>query len=96
MLHHILQGTHYEIGLHLGASLARQGCFLLDQVPFPLTEEWLDFTRACLPLYRTWFPAALGELEGLAEGQGCSVQLLAGWSSPCTPCLPASSAPVSH
>ena len=78
MLHHTLEGTHYEMGLQLGASLAQGGRLLLDQVPFPITEERRAFARACLPLYRTWFPAALEELAGLAEGQGCSKDMLAG------------------
>ena len=78
MLHHTLEGTHYEMGLQLGASLAQGGRLLLDQVPFPITEERRAFARACLPLYRTWFPAALEELAGLAEGQGCSKDMLVG------------------
>ena len=78
MLHHTLRGTHYQIGLRLGSSLAGRGCFLPSQAPFPVTEERLAFARACLPLYQAWFPSALEELRGLAEGQGCSQALLAG------------------
>ena len=59
MLHHTLRGTHYQIGLRLGSSLARRGCLLLEQAPFPVTEERLAFARSCLPLYQAWFPSAL-------------------------------------
>ena len=78
MLHHTLQGTHYEIGLQLGLDLARQGIYLLDQVPFPITRERLDFAQACLPHYRRFFPAALEELRGLSLGQNCPFEALAG------------------
>ena len=78
MLHVQFTGSHYEIGLQLGRTLARRGQYILDQVPFPLTGERLAFARACLPLYRNWFPGALEELRGLAEGQSCSAEALAG------------------
>ena len=78
MLHVQFTGSHYEIGLQLGRTLARRGQHILDQVPFPLTGERLAFARACLPLYRNWFPGALEELRGLAEGQSCSAEALAG------------------
>ena len=78
MLHVQFTGSHYEIGLQLGRTLARRGQHILDQVPFPLTGERLAFARICLPLYRNWFPGALEELRGLAEGQSCSAEALAG------------------
>ena len=57
MLHHTLEGTHYEMGLQLGASLARRDCFLLNQVPFPLTAvsyTHLDvYKRQSLAQYST-------------------------------------------
>lgn len=78
MLHHILNGTHHEIGFQLGTDLLRQGVRLLNRVPFPITQERLDFARACLPHYRRFFPAVLEELRGLAQGQGCSFDTLTG------------------
>ena len=67
MLHVQFTGSHYEIGLQLGRTLACRGQHILDQVPFPLTGERLAFVRACLPLYRNWFPGALEELRGLKK-----------------------------
>ena len=64
MLHTQLHGTHWQIGFQLGAGLARDGHFILDAVPFPITPARLEFARTCLPLCRRWFPAALEELEG--------------------------------
>ncbi len=78
MLHTQLHGTHWQIGFQLGAGLARDGHFILDAVPFPITPARLAFARTCLPLYRRWFPAALEELRGLAEGQRCAPDELAG------------------
>ena len=62
----------------MGAGLARDGHFILDAVPFPITPARLEFARTCLPLCRRWFPAALEELRGLAQGQGCAPDELAG------------------
>ena len=78
MLHTQLHGTHWQIGFQLGAGLARDGHFILDAVPFPITPARLEFARTCLPLCRRWFPAALEELRGLAQGQGCAPDELAG------------------
>ena len=78
MLHTQLHGTHWQIGFQLGVGLARDGHFILDAVPFPITPARLEFARTCLPLCRRWFPAALEELRGLAQGQGCAPDELAG------------------
>lgn len=94
MLHTQLHGTHWQIGFQLGAGLARDGHFILDAVPFPITPARLEFARTCLPLCRRWFPAALEELRGLAQGRGVPRTNWPGSSSPCTPCRPAPAAPA--
>lgn len=78
MIHYTLEGSHYEIGLAVGTALAGRGVRLLDQVPFPITQQRLDFAQACLPHYLQWFPAGVEELRGLARGQNCPFPLLAG------------------
>ena len=45
MLHTQLHGTHWQIGFQLGAGLARDGHFILDAVPFPITPARLEFAR---------------------------------------------------
>ena len=77
MNHIDLRGTHYEIGLQWGAGLAAEGRSILSGVPFPITGARRAFARACLPHCRRWFPAALDELRGLAEGQDCPQEPLA-------------------
>lgn len=69
MLSNELFGTHYEMGYQWGNFLREQGVCLLDQIPFLLTQDRLDFAQACLPHYQAHFPAALEELQGIADGQ---------------------------
>lgn len=76
MYHLRFQGTHYEIGLRFGSALEKQGQRLLDNVPFPITQERIDFADRCLPIYREFFPEILEEIQGLAEGQHCEPGLL--------------------
>ena len=39
MNHLRFKGNHYEIGYRWGSLLAGHGNYILDQVPFPITEE---------------------------------------------------------
>jgi len=76
MYHLRFHGTHYEMGYRFGASLEKQGRRLLDNVPFPITQERIDYADRCLPAYRQFFPEILEEIRGLAEGQRCPPELL--------------------
>lgn len=76
MDHATWEGTHYEIGFRWGALLEQRGNYILEHVPFPITEERVRFGAACVPAYQTWFPEILEELQGLADGQHCQVELL--------------------
>ena len=76
-----LEGSCYEMGLRQGTALLERGERVLEQVPFPITPERVEFAEACLPVYARWFHGALEELEGIAEGQDCAFRMLAGASS---------------
>ena len=76
MYHVHFRGSHYEIGYRFGCSLKNHGQQLLNKVPFPITQERMDFAAACLPLYQAFFPEILEEIRGLAEGQQCEPGLL--------------------
>jgi len=76
MYHEHFSGTHYEIGFRWGRLLADHGKFLLDQVEVPITRERMDFACACAGVYRTYFPAVLEEIQGLADGQRCDGERL--------------------
>lgn len=76
MYHSHFKGNHFEIGFRWGALLAERGNFILNHVPFPLTEERRSFAAQCLPYYQTYFPAILEEIRGIAAGQHCTASSL--------------------
>ncbi len=78
MYHVRFRGTHREIGTRYGALLAKHGQYLLENVPYPITRERKAFARACVPVYREFFPELLEEIEGLAEGQRCDLEAMQG------------------
>lgn len=69
MYHARFMGNHYEIGLKWGTRLFNYGKFILDNVPFPITQERISFARQCRPFYEKWYPEVLEEIKGIAEGQ---------------------------
>ncbi len=62
-------GTHYEIGYSFGEQLFFKKRNLLQEVPFPVTEERIRFAEGCRPSYEKWYPEVLEEIRGIAEGQ---------------------------
>lgn len=76
MYHSRFRGNHYEIGFHWGSLLASHKNIILDNVPYPITEERMQFADACIPIYEKFFPEILEEIKGLADGQKCSLKKL--------------------
>lgn len=76
MIHLQVQGNHSQTGQQWGSLLREAGVKILNHIPFPITRERVEYAEACLPIYRQYDPALLEELEGLAAGQDCEVQLL--------------------
>lgn len=76
MYHARFKGTHYEIGLKWGTQLLKYGNILLDNVPFPISQERIDFARVCRPFYEKWYPQVLEEIKGIAEGQKAEIDKL--------------------
>ena len=76
MYHLRFNGTHYEIGNKWGSTLKKRGINLLDNVPFPITNERLVFAEQCIPFYKKHFPQILHEIKGIADGQQCSLSNL--------------------
>ena len=76
MHHDMLQGTHYTAGFRWGALLRERGRILLREIPFAVTEERVDYARACLPVYQTYYPEVLEEIQGIADGQQCDAGIL--------------------
>ncbi len=76
MYHARFQGKHYEIGFRWGSLLAKHGNLILDHIPFPITEERFRFAQQCKPVYQEYFPQALEEIQGIADGQRCPADRL--------------------
>ena len=76
MYHVRFKGNHYEIGFRWGSLLAKHGKIILDYIPFPITEKRMEFANQCLPVYQEYFPQIVMEIQGLSDGQKCSVEQL--------------------
>ena len=69
MYHLRFNGTHYDIGYKWGNRLKLHGTNILQNVPFPITEERFTFSHECIPIYEKYFPEILDEIYGIADGQ---------------------------
>lgn len=78
MYHAKFNGNHYEIGFQWGSRLAKHANYIINNIPFPVTQERILFAQACLPAYKKYFPEILEEIQGIADGQSCDVKLLQG------------------
>ena len=76
MYHSHFRGTHYEIGFWWGSLLLKHKNNILNNIPFELTQERINFALSCVPFYQKYFPEILDEIQGVADGQECSVQML--------------------
>lgn len=64
------------MGFRFGSSLAKQNHSILENVPFPISEERRRFALSCVPIYQKFFPEILEEISGLADGQHCKAEPL--------------------
>ena len=76
MYHARFKGNHYEIGFRWGSLLAKHENLILNHIPFPITEERLQFAQRCTPIYQEYFPQILEEIRGIADGQRCFAEQL--------------------
>ena len=76
MYHTRFKGNHYEIGLRWGSLLAKHGNYILEHIPFPITEERIQFANKSLPVYQEYYPQILEEIQGISDGQSCSMDRL--------------------
>ena len=54
MYHARFSGSHYEIGFRWGSQLAKHANYILNNIPFPITEERIRFAKDCLPIYQEY------------------------------------------
>ncbi len=76
MYHVRYRGTHYEAGFHWGSLLRKHQKFILDNMPFAITKDRVDYALSCIPVYEEFYPKILEEIRGLAEGQNCDPEIL--------------------
>lgn len=74
MIYSKVKGDPYEVGSQLGKKLKKEGLFHRHILEMP--EERLSYTRACIPLYETYYPQVLSEISGMAEALGVDDFLL--------------------
>lgn len=76
MYHVHYKGTHYEAGFRWGSLLFRHQNIILENIPFEITPERMDYSRSCLPVYQKYYPEILEEIRGLADAQHCDTGIL--------------------
>ena len=76
MYHLRFKGKHYDIGYKWGRKLFEKNFLLLKNIPFALTKEHRDFAKKSEVYYKRFFPEALREIRGVADGQNIDYDLL--------------------
>lgn len=76
MYHAHFRGTHYEAGFRWGSLLLKHKNIILENIPFEITRERIDYALSCLPIYEKYYHEIVEEIQGLADGQQCDVRIL--------------------
>ncbi|MBS6924466.1 MAG: linear amide C-N hydrolase [Lachnospiraceae bacterium] len=76
MYHAYFRGTHYEAGFRWGSLLLKHQNIILENIPFEITQERIDYALSCLPVYKQYYCEITEEIQGLADGQHCDVHIL--------------------
>ena len=76
MYHAHFRGTHYDAGYRWGSLLFKHQNIILENIPFEITRERMDYAMSCLPVYEKYYPEILAEIQGIADGQQCDVRIL--------------------
>ena len=76
MYHAHFRGTHYEAGYRWGSLLLKHKNIILENIPFEITQERVEYALACLPVYEKYYPEITEEIQGIADGQQCDVRIL--------------------
>ena len=76
MYHARYKGTHYEAGFRWGYLLKKHQKFILDNIPFEITDDRIEYAMSCVPIYEEYYSEILDEIRGLAEGQSCDRKIL--------------------
>lgn len=85
MYHAHFRGTHYEAGFRWGSLLLKHQNIILENIPFEITQERIDYALSCLPVYKQYYCEITEEIQGLADGQHCDVHIYRQSCLVCTP-----------
>mgnify|MGYP000099200162 CR=1 FL=1 len=55
MYHAHFRGTHYEAGFRWGSLLLKHKNIILENIPFEITQERIDYALSCLPIYEKYY-----------------------------------------
>ena len=67
MYHAHFRGTHYEAGFRWGSLLLKHKNIILENIPFEITQERIDYALSCLPIYEKYYHEIMEEIQGLAD-----------------------------
>ena len=69
---------HFDLcnGSSLADEIRRRGIDLLEEVPFPMTQDRFDFASSCLHLYEKHYPEIIMEIQSLAKGLNIDEKIL--------------------
>ena len=76
MYHSHFTGSHYQAGFRWGRLLLNHGNRVLENIPFEITRERIEYGESCVPVYEKYYPEILEEIRGIADGQKCSLKIL--------------------
>lgn len=76
MYHSHFTGSHYQAGFRWGRLLLNHGNRVLENIPFEITRERIEYGESCVPVYEKYYPEILEEIRGIAQGQKCSLKIL--------------------
>ena len=76
MYHSHFTGSHYQAGFRWGKLLLNHGNRVLENIPFEITRERIEYGESCVPVYKKYYPEILEEIRGIAQGQKCSLKIL--------------------
>ena len=72
---HIL-GEHTTKLVFGGVPYCSKKNIILENIPFEITQERIDYALCCLPIYEKYYLEIVEEIQGLADGQQCDVRIL--------------------
>ena len=94
MYHGHFKGTHYEAGYRWGSLLLKHQKIILDNIPFKITQERIDYALSCLPIYEKYYPKITEKSRDWQTGSIVMFVFCRQYCSVCTLCLQSATVPA--